>query len=389
MSRRYAVITEIIAPYRIPVFNALAREGDVDLHVIFLSETDPTLRQWGVYKSEMNFSYEVLPSWRRRIGKHNLLLNRGLTGALRNYKPDVIVCGGYNYLASWQALAWAKWHSVPFVLWNESTSRDQRRMLFAVEAGKRVFIRGCDAFLVPGKASSAYLAAAGASPEKIFIAPNAIDVRLFAAGAERARQNAAEIQSAWSLPSRFFLFVGRVTAEKGVFDLLDGYAQLPASVRSDIGLVYVGDGRARDELFRRAAEIRPGLIRLVGFVQRDELPKFYALADVLVLPTHSDTWGLVVNEAMACGLPVIATEVAGCREDLVHHDENGFVVPPRDVAALTEAMRAMAGNARRAEEMGRRSAEIIVRYSPEVCAAGFASVKFVNLSGAEKWKPVA
>ena len=101
---KLVLLTEIIAPYRIPVFNCLAEIDDIDLHVIFLAETDPTQRQWLVYKDEIRFSYEVLPSWRRRFGRHNVLLNRKLRPALQRARPDVIVCGGYNYLAAWECL---------------------------------------------------------------------------------------------------------------------------------------------------------------------------------------------------------------------------------------------------------------------------------------------
>ena len=108
MNRRLVILTEIIAPYRIPVFNALAKVEGINLHVIFLAETDPEARDWLVYKDEIRFSWQVLPSYRNRIGRHNLLLNAGVAAALRKAKPDVIICGGYNYIASWRALLWAR-----------------------------------------------------------------------------------------------------------------------------------------------------------------------------------------------------------------------------------------------------------------------------------------
>ena len=122
MIPRLVIITEIIAPYRIPVFNALAARSEIELHVIFLSENDPSLRLWRVYKDEIKFSYEVLPSWRQRFGRHNVLVNRGLVSALNRIKPGVVLCGGYNYLASWEAAGWARIHRVPLLLWSESTA---------------------------------------------------------------------------------------------------------------------------------------------------------------------------------------------------------------------------------------------------------------------------
>ena len=78
MKRRLVILTEIIAPYRIPVFNALAERGDVELHVIFLSETSRSMREWKVYTEEIRFSHEVLPSWRKRVGKYNILVNQSV-----------------------------------------------------------------------------------------------------------------------------------------------------------------------------------------------------------------------------------------------------------------------------------------------------------------------
>src|ERR1700756_2882041 len=100
MKVRLTLVTEIIAPYRIPVFNALASRADIDLQVVFLAETDPTLRQWVVPKGEIRFSYQILPSYRLRMGTSSLLVNRGLSRALRAARPEVILCGGYNYPAS-------------------------------------------------------------------------------------------------------------------------------------------------------------------------------------------------------------------------------------------------------------------------------------------------
>ncbi len=109
MNLRLVILTEIIAPYRIPVFNVLASRTGLDLHVIFLAETDETLRQWHVYKNEICFSHNVLPSWRWRAGRSSFLINRGLWSALDKASPQVIICGGYNYVASWEALLWALW----------------------------------------------------------------------------------------------------------------------------------------------------------------------------------------------------------------------------------------------------------------------------------------
>lgn len=372
MKRRLIVITEIIAPYRIPVFNALAAHPEFDLHVLFLSETDPSLRQWHIYKEEIRFCYEVLPSLRWRLGRYNLLLNRRVPATLSSFRPDVILCGGYTYLAAWQAAYWAHRRRVPLLLWTESTAADQRHLRPAVEALKRLFLRQCAAFAAAGQSSREYLRQFGIADRNIFTAPDAVDNDYFCTRAEIARSDAATVRRKLNLPPRYFLSVGRLIEAKGVFDLLEAYAKLDAELRFTVNLVFVGNGVAQAELAKRAEAISPGRVEFRGFLQREELPALYALAEVLVFPTHSDPWGLVVNEAMACGLPVIATDVAGCTPDLVLDAITGFVVPAHNPDRLAESLSRVATDREQTLRMGRQAALKIQDHSPAACAAGMA-----------------
>ncbi len=364
MKHRLVILTEIISPYRIPLFNSLAQCDSVDLHVIFLAETDPTLRQWKVYKEEIRFSYQVLPSWRMRIDKFNLLLNVGNLRALTQAAPHSILCGGYNYVASWRSLLWARRHHVPFFLWSESNLQDMRRGRAIVELLKREFLRRCSGFVVPGQSAAEYLRHHKIKSEAIFTAPNAVNNDFFANAAVAVRKNADSQQRSLGLPDRYFLFVGRVVPEKGVFELLHAYAKLDEAMRRRVGLVFAGDGIARQQLEREAASISPGSVRFTGFVHREQLAAYYALSEALILPTHTDPWGLVVNEAMACGLPVILSQAAGCAANLVTEDWNGRVVPPRDVTSLVSAMTDLASRPDLRTAMGSNSLKRIAAYSP-------------------------
>jgi glycosyltransferase involved in cell wall biosynthesis len=383
MSRRLVIVTEIIAPYRIPVFNALAAHGDILPHIIFLSENDPALRQWHVYKDEIRFSYEVLPSWRRRVGQYNLLLNRGMSAALRRADPHAVLIGGYSYLASWQAALWAKRHDVPLLLWSESTAHDQRRRHALVEFAKLRFRRLCRAFVAAGKSSREYLLSLGAPERSVFIAPDAVDVQFYSTEAEKARQHPDDVRARHGLPSRYFLFAGRLVKEKGVFDLLSAYAALDESTRSQIGLVFVGDGPVRSELVQRAAEIRRGVVKFCGWVHREQITEIYALAEALIFPTYTDTWGLVVNEAMACGLPIVASEVAGCVPDLVEDGWNGFIIAPRAIEGLVRTMNMLASRPELAAQMRSRSRQRIQAYTPQSWAEGLVKAVAFAVDGTE------
>ncbi len=382
MKRRLVILTEIIAPYRIPLFNDLAQRAEVDLHVVFLAETDPGLRQWQVYKDEIRFSYQVLPSWRRHIGKYNALLNHGVSRALTDAAPDAILCGGYSYVASWQSLIWARLHSIPFFLWAESTQQDRRRRFTVVELLKTEFLRQCTGFVVPGQAARDYLHDLQIDGDRIFVAPNAVDNDLFSQAAAAARRNATALRKELALSKRYFLFSGRLVLEKGVFELLAAYKSLDDSLRHDVGLVFAGDGVCRQQLEAEAATISPGKIRFVGFAQRDQLASYYALAEMLVLPTYTDTWGLVVNEAMACGLPIILSSVAGCAVDLIRENWNGISVPRRDVPALARAMQRLASQPDLSAAMGANSAQHISRHSPKEWSEGI--MRMMEVSGAAR-----
>ncbi len=143
-------------------------------------------------------------------------------------------------------------------------------------------------------------------------------------------------------------------------------------MRQQVGLVFVGDGASRQQLEQQAASISPGTIRFAGFAQREQLAIYYGLAEMLILPTYADTWGLVVNEAMACGLPVILSHAAGCAPELVRENWNGLLVPPRDVPSLTSAMRNLANQPDLCKTMGANSAKHIAHYSPKEWSRGIA-----------------
>jgi glycosyltransferase involved in cell wall biosynthesis len=231
--------------------------------------------------------------------------------------------------------------------------------------------------VVPGTASKSYLQQLGVPDTAIFKAPNAVDNALFTEGSRIARSNHASIRKRLELPERYFLNVGRIIQAKGVLDLLEAYGKLQAEIRGAVGLVFVGNGEAREELTRRASLIRPGTVKFYGFVQKEQLAEFYSLADALVVPTHSDPWGLVVNEAMACRVAVIASNVAGCVSDLIEDGWNGMIVPVRDIARLSSSMEFIAKRDELRNQMGERSLERVQQYSPEACGAGMANAAIV------------
>jgi glycosyltransferase involved in cell wall biosynthesis len=263
------------------------------------------------------------------------------------------VLGGWNQPAFWQVLVAARATRTPVLLWVESTDTDARVGGAAAQWARRAALRLAAGFVVPGSASREYLRGLGVAAERIAVAPNAVDPRIFG---ERVDRTAA--REGLGLEGCVFLYVGRLDPEKGVDVLVSAMRDVPGT------LVLIGSGPLEGELRASTGE----RVRVVGPLQRDELPPWYAAADVFVLPSRSEPWGMVLNEAAAAGLPLVATIAVGAAHDLIEPGANGFRVPVDDVAALAEALRALEADPELRRVYGERSRELVERFRPEAWA---------------------
>jgi len=344
---KLALLTEIPAPYRIPLFNALAER--VALRVLFLAERDPRRAFYELHRDEWRFDHSVLGGPQLRRGGRWIVLSRHVLRELRRFRPDAVAVGGWNQPAFWLALAYCRARRVPLLVWIESTERDARSESRVLALARGAMVRGSAGAYVPGTASAEYARSLGV--ELVETAPNAIDSSIF--------QQAAVDRS--GREGCTFLYAGRLDPEKGLDTLLEAFREVPGD------LVLVGQGPDEERLRALAVE----RVRFEGPKDRDELVAYYRDADVFVLPSRSEPWGMVLNEAAAAGLPLVATEESGAARDLI--DGNGFCVPAGNVRALREALDQLARDAGLRERMGTRSRELARRFTPEAWAAGVAS----------------
>ena len=343
---RLALLTEIPAPYRIPLFNALAER--VELSVGFLRERNPD-RPYDLHADEMHFEWRVLPGFDVTLGARWLVVNRGVAPALRG--ADVVVLGGWNQPAFWQALALCRAHRVPAVLWVESTGSDHRTG--RLDAVKRRLLGCAHAFVVPGSASRAYVESLGVPADRITVAPNAVDPGVFGSAARTRTDDAIRIVA-----------VGRLAPEKGIDTLLEAARGLPAEV------LVAGVGPEEPRL----RTIAGPNVTFVGQIGRDELATLYADADVAVMPSRSDPWGMVLNEAALAGLPLVSTTAAGAAWELIEDGVNGFRIPSDDPGALRAALTQLVEDDAFRRSAGARSREISARFTPEGWADAVVSV---------------
>jgi glycosyltransferase involved in cell wall biosynthesis len=343
---RLALLTEIPAPYRIPLFNALAER--LDLRVSFLRARNP-LRPYDLHADELRFERSVLPGFDVTVAGRWVVVNAGVARRLRD--ADAVVVGGWNQPAFWEALTWCRMRRVPVLVWVESTARDRRSG--RLEAAKRRLLRMPHGFVVPGSLARSYLLDLGVPADKVAVAPNAVDPAIFGSG-RRARHDGIVR----------LLAVGRLAPEKGLDTLLRATEGLRVEV------VLAGTGPEEPRLRRLAGAD----VTFLGHVERDALPALYADADVAVVPSRSEPWGMALNEAALAGLPLVSTTATGAAEELIEDGVNGFRVPPDDVPALRDALRRLVDDEAFRRAAGARSRELGARFTPAawadaVCAA--------------------
>ena len=294
-------------------------------------------------------------SWTRatRLKLTGLLWRR-----LNQQNPSTVLVPGYYNLPAITAALWAKAHGRRAVLMTESTQFDHVRTPWK-ERVKGAAIRMLfDGAIAGGEAHVRYLEALGFPADRIARRYDVVDNDFFASRAREARASGETREP-------YFLYVGRLSPEKNVGGLIRAYAEYRRR-GGDWRLVLVGGGPEEQALREEAsASGFAGDIEFAGLRSSSELPGYYAHAACFVLPSKCEPWGLVVNEAMASGLPVIVSNRCGAAEDLVVDGRNGFVFDPYRGGELSQAMEQMnAAGADKRDRMARASEELVARFSP-------------------------
>ena len=253
--------------------------------------------------------------------------------------PVVVIIAGYNHLAMRTAAKWARQNGVKTILLSDSQYIDQPRNIIK-ETLKGLWIRNnFDAAFVAGASATSYLNNLGFPRDRIWRCYDVVDNQYFARSAAIAKESQDQIRQQLNLPEHFFLYMGRFSPEKNLLRLLEAYHLYQQQKGQNIwSLVMVGNGPQQPKLQKRVTQL--GLKNVVwsGFKQISELPACCALASALILPSISEPWGLVVNEAMACGLPILISDRCGCLLDLVFPGINGYIFNPEKISSIKASL---------------------------------------------------
>ena len=318
------------------------------------------------------YEWQVLDNKKKNPGVDSFFSSsvQNMTDVLRRDRPDVLILTGWQGLPLIQALWSSKRLGIPRVVRGESSGLKPRR--FTTRTIHRLLLSQYDAFLVIGEANYKFYAGYGIPDSKLFSCPYFVENSRLC---EQARVHRAERQSVranWKIPqdSVCYLFVGKLIYKKRVLDQLAAL-RLAHSQNSKLHLLIVGTGELLESA-RQFTEEHELPVTFAGFLNQTEITSAYVAADCLILSSdYDETWGLVVNEAMVCGLPAIVSDRVGCGPDLVKCGETGERFAFGAVDALSNSMLSMATNRDRMTTMGECARELVLRrYTVENAVEG-------------------
>ncbi|MFN8356521.1 MAG: glycosyltransferase family 4 protein [Spirosomataceae bacterium] len=361
---------QLWAHYKATVFNELHRiasNQDATVHVIHIAEVEKSRQSMGDSSTDIHqYSYEVLfggaleeVSFLPKLAK---LLER-----VTAFAPDVVNVTGYYDPATWALLLYCQLRGIPVVMSNESTLQDQTRRGFK-ERFKRWLVGQYDGFFCFGTKAAEYMMALGVLPDKILTKNAAVvDNDEIKAIFEANQSRAFAHKQALGLPTYNFIFVGRLVGVKNLPFLLSAFraAQVFAP---DWGLILIGDGDLKASLQTQIQQQQIERVYFAGGHSWQKIPEWLTLGDIFVISSTSETWGLVVNEAMVCGLPVLVSSWCGCAVDLVEEGVNGYTFNPTKQADLEHKLRWFIENTAQFQPMGMASQRIIQRFAPATAA---------------------
>jgi glycosyltransferase involved in cell wall biosynthesis len=390
--KRLLIISPHVVQYSSPLYREIAQRNQLTLLVAYCSMQGAESGVDPGFGVKVSWDTPVLDGYpwtnvpnrslRPGLGHFLGLFNPGLWTLIREEHFNAVLVCGYYFASAWIAVVAAKCYGTPIFFVSDSHSlRSWRAQSSWKLRMKKILLRRIfslvDGVVVSSSGGVEYIRSLGFPGERVVLAPTAVDNNWWTEQSAKADRSAA--RAAWKIPAEgtVALFCGKLQRWKGPMDLLEAFAR--ANISNSF-LVFTGDGPERSNLERRATQL--GLanrVRFLGFLNQSQLPSAYCASDLFVLPSLFEPFGLVVNEAMLCGLPVAVSDRVGARFDLVRPGENGYVFPAGDVEALAAILRQILPDPEKRTRMSAAARHRMETWSPREYADGV--VRAVQLAG--------
>jgi glycosyltransferase involved in cell wall biosynthesis len=378
--KRVAILTTHPVQYHAHWFSAIAREADIDLDVLYCHKAGDQEQAEAGFGVSFTWDVPLLEGYRHRflcnvasppgLGRFDGLDTPEVSGLVGHY--DAVVVNGWHYKSAWQAILACYRKGVPVFARGDSHLLTPRSWIkrFVKEPVYRIFVPRFAGCLAAGRLSSEYFRHYGARNDRIFFVPHCVDERRYQIdrpGAERLRR---EWRMSRSIPedSIVFIYSGKLIPVKRPLDFVKAIGKAAISNPRILGIM-IGDGPLRPQC-ECLITATGAPVRLLGFVNQSQIAKAYVAGDGLVLTSETETWGVVVNEAMVSGLACFVSESVGSAPDLIREGETGSTFRSGDVDSLAAQLSTYASCSGRLAAMGEAARRLIARYSTEVAVAG-------------------
>ena len=358
------VIETVWSPYNHARFTAIAKHmKDMQL-TVFFQNSDAKYRKWDAEITDSPYKMVFLKNIGIPVSANTAFvcnINYNIYQEIKKYNPDRIISTGWDSFATLMAIVYAKKYGKKIILWTESTIHEDSFIRKTSLLYVKFILRFFDGFISAGTAAAEYLRFMGVS-KKIEHFYNSVDVDHFLTQGHLSVQEKSMLKEKIGVrnSSRAIVFSGRLVAIKCVDLLIKAFLQVN-EIFQDIELLIVGYGPEEQRLKEMAGD--NNYIHFLGHQGIDKIPKLYGISDILVLPSISEPWGLVVNEAMACGCAIIVSDKCGCAKDLVQG--NGIIVEGGSLDSLVEALKGLLSSEERLTQMKRKSLKVIQRFRLE------------------------
>jgi glycosyltransferase involved in cell wall biosynthesis len=378
---RLAVVASHPVQYLVPIYRRLARDRRIALEVLYCGDYGVRPRYDKQFGREIQWDVDLLSDYPHRFLPNvspvadtfnplHAVNPSAFLHLLRGY--DALWVNGYAYPSNWLALAGASLRGTRVLMRSDLRIDPDRTSRWFDSARDRVirwWIRRSDALLYIGRANRQAYLHYGARESQLFFSPHSVDVETMAHRAAQSQVRDAT-RRRWRATERerVVLYAGKMTERKhpeALIRILEN-----RRIADQVRLVFAGAGPMEDSV--KAQLDSHGYERAVflGFVNQTELPDVYAGADIFVMPAEREPWGLVLNEAMAAGLPPVASDQVGGAADLIDHGRTGFVFPSRDWNAMTDLVTDLVVNDELRRRVGERAAHRAREYSYDAAVSG-------------------
>lgn len=370
-------LCDIPTPYGVGVQRYIVPQWPGDYKIAYCASAEPG-REWTFNFEGLNVEilngYQFRP--KRQVNPISIKWNPSVWKSLNTFRPDVVVLSGYFHPTMYLAALWCRLRAVPYGITCETscrntTSRGAKWLIKRLVAGW--IVRNMAFGLPVGREAANYLRLMGARRSPLFSFPNTPDTSLVIRQATQAKipDNEERIRNEFGIPaaSKIVLYVGRLIEAKRPIDLALAFRDIAARSQ-DAVLVFVGDGPLLPEI-RRLANGQERIICAGWISDPLKVAALMAIASVFVLPSQHETWGAVINEAMAAGLPVVASNAVGAAIEMIQSGLNGIIYDVGDKDMLARAVTEMLCNPSRGEAIGCAARQTAVQYGPSFAADNF------------------